>query len=176
MHERSAGYTLLQLMACLSIVALLATVALPAWRGAMAATHAAAAESALLRSLATAITNAGITGRDVVLCPAVDGDCASTWEWTSGWIVFADRDGDRHRGKTERLIERVDPLGGGVRLFTSSGRKRIVVQPNAGNAGSNVTFTLCSGRGRSATRLALSNRGQLSRTALGKAESKLCGD
>lgn len=174
MDDRRAGYTLLQLMACLSILALLAVVALPAWRGAMAATHAAAAEATLLRSLATAITTAGITGSEVVLCPAVAGDCASAREWTTGWIVFADGDGDRHRDEAERLIERVGPLGGGVRLFTSSGRKRIVIQPNAGNGGSNATFTLCAGRTGSATQLVLSNRGQLRRTPLGKAESALC--
>jgi type IV fimbrial biogenesis protein FimT len=37
-----------------------------------------------------------------------------------------------------------------------------VVQPNGGNAGSNVTFTLCDGRGADqATTLVLANNGRL---------------
>lgn len=172
MDRRSDGYTLLQLMACLSIVALLLVMAVPAWRGAMAATHASVARSALLGSLASAITEAGVTGTQVVLCPEAGGDCASTWNWSGGWIVFSDRDGNRRRGATEPLVRRVGPLGGGVRLFTSSGRRRIVIQPNAGNAGSNATFTLCTGRGRHATQLVLSNRGQLRGTQ--RVESALC--
>jgi type IV fimbrial biogenesis protein FimT len=49
-----------------------------------------------------------------------------------------------------------------VHLRSTAGRTRLVYQPNGGNAGSKVTFTLCDGRGaaRAAT-LVLANDGRL---------------
>ena len=49
-----------------------------------------------------------------------------------------------------------------MHLRSTAGRTRLVFQPNGGNAGSNVTFTLCDGRGAAtATTLVLANDGRL---------------
>jgi type IV fimbrial biogenesis protein FimT len=49
-----------------------------------------------------------------------------------------------------------------VRLRSSAGRTRVTFQGNGGNAGSNLTFTLCDGRGPAKARaLVLSNSGRL---------------
>ena len=56
------------------------------------------------------------------------------------------------------------PALDGARLLSSSGRTRIIFQGNGGNAGSNVTFTLCDGRGAGkAQTLVVSNAGNLRR-------------
>ena len=56
----------------------------------------------------------------------------------------------------------VTPQVVGVRLHGTVGRPRIVYQPNGGNAGANITFTLCNRRGsRDALALILSNSGRL---------------
>jgi len=173
MHQK--GFTLLQLACCLAVLGILFAVAMPAWQDAMAATHATAAEASLLGSLTSAITRAGGSGRDVVLCPASAGKCTTSWDWSRGWVAFIDLDGDRHRDLGEMLVDSVAPLAGGVRLFTSRGRPRIVIQPNAGNAGSNATFTLCpDGTARGAVRLVLSNTGRLRRIPLGEATTSVC--
>jgi len=50
-------------------------------------------------------------------------------------------------------------------LISSKGRTRIRFQPSGGNAGSNVTFTFCDGRGaRAATAYAMANSGRLHET------------
>ena len=51
---------------------------------------------------------------------------------------------------------------GRVRLRSTAGRTRIVFQGNGGNGGSNVSFTLCDGRGPERARsLILANFGRL---------------
>jgi type IV fimbrial biogenesis protein FimT len=47
-------------------------------------------------------------------------------------------------------------------MRSTEGRKRIVFQAHGGNAGSNVTFTLCDGRGPAkAQTLVLNNQGRM---------------
>jgi type IV fimbrial biogenesis protein FimT len=50
-----------------------------------------------------------------------------------------------------------------------------VFQPNGGNAGSNVTFTLCDGRGAAQARsLVMANDGRLRATPAGAAAARAC--
>ena len=72
---------------------------------------------------------------------------------------------DWHLGRSfhrEGLLRHQAALDGGVHLRSTRGRTRLVFQPNGGNAGSNVTFTLCDRRGRDrAVTLVLANNGRL---------------
>jgi len=162
MHT-SRGSTLMELLIALAIVGILASVAIPAFSGAMEASHSASAEANLLASLTRSIERAALTGTHSVLCPSIDGiACRNGPDWSGGWIAFLDRDGDRERNAGESLIVTESALSGNVRLRTSVGRTRIVFQGNGGNAGSNVTFTLCDGRGPArAKTLVLNNAGRL---------------
>ena len=178
MHREGRGFTLIEAVVCMVVVALLVAMAVPAWSSALARSHAASARSALLASLSVAIGHAATTGSEVVLCPATGPDCDDSWDWSRGWIAYADIDGDRRHGAGETLLHRQPPLDDDIRLLTSKGRKRLVFQPNGGNAGSNVSFTLCTGRGpRSAAALVLSNGGRLrdARAAPGAADQCLTG-
>lgn len=157
------GITLIELLIALGIAGILASVAMPAFSGAMEASRSASAEMSLLTSLTHSINRAALTGTRSVLCPSIDGiACSAGPDWSGGWIAFLDRDGDRERGAGESLIVTESALPGNVRLRTSVGRTRIVFQGNGGNAGSNVTFTLCDGRGPTRARtLVLNNAGRL---------------
>ena len=162
MRRRTNGFTLIEALICLVLVAILMAVAVPAWSSMLARTHAAAARAALLASLSTSINHAAVTGTEVVLCPATTAGCANSWDWSGGWIAYADIDGDRHHDAGETLLHRQAALEDDIRLLTSKGRKRLVFQPNGGNAGSNVTFTMCVGRGSgAAATLVLANSGRL---------------
>lgn len=162
MRAQPRGFTLVEAVVCLLLVSILLAIAVPAWSNVLARSHAAAARSALLASLQASISHAAIAGSEVVLCPAASLDCTDGWDWSDGWIAYADIDGDRSHDANETLLQRQPPLDDDIRLFSSKGRKRLVFQPNGGNAGSNVTFTLCTGRGPgSAAALVLSNAGRL---------------
>ena len=162
MPHRIRGFTLIEAMIAMVVVGILLGIAVPAWSGALEAAHATSARVALLGSLTRSINHATLAGSEVVLCPGDVGGCRDSIDWTGGWIAYADIDGDRRRSPRETLLDRQPPLAGNVHLRSTVGRTRLVFQPNGGNAGSNVTFTLCDGRGvgRAAT-LVLANDGRL---------------
>jgi type IV fimbrial biogenesis protein FimT len=163
MPHRTLGFTLMELLIALAIAGILLGVALPAFSGVLEAGRAQDARAALFNSFVAAVNRATLTGTHAVLCPSHDGlTCLDSADWSGGWIAFLDRDGDREHGADERVIQRKEALAGKVRLRSTEGRKRVVFQPNGGNAGSNVTFTLCDGRGPAkAQALVLSNFGRL---------------
>ncbi|MFC0678908.1 GspH/FimT family protein [Lysobacter korlensis] len=157
------GFTLLELLAVLAVSAVLLTIALPAWNAAMAKGRASAARAALTSTVLDSVRYSALAGVEVVACPSSPtGGCADTWDWTSGWIAFVDTDGNRTRETTEKVVHSEAALEGGIRLRSTSGRRRIVFQPNGGNAGSNVTFTFChADRAIEATALVMSNAGRI---------------
>lgn len=168
------GFTLVEAVIAMLVVGILLAIAVPAWSNALARTHAAAARAALLGSITDSVRHASITGTEVVLCPSDDSGCIGSWDWSGGWIAYADIDGDRRHDAGETLLSRQPPLEKDVRLLTSQGRRRLVFQPNGGNAGSNATFTLCVGRhAASATTLVLANSGRF-RASATAAATRLC--
>jgi type IV fimbrial biogenesis protein FimT len=162
MPHRLRGFTLIEALVALLVTGVLLGVAVPAWSGALEAAHATSARAMLLESLTHSISHAALTGSEVVLCPGDADGCRNSIDWSGGWIAFADIDGNRRRDANETLLSHQPALTGRVHLRSTLGRTRLVFQPNGGNAGSNVTFTLCDGRGaaRAAT-LVLANDGRL---------------
>lgn len=162
MNGRQRGFTLIEAVICLGVASILLGVAVPIVTDALASSRASAARATLLASLTTAIGHAATTGTEVVLCPSNGTACLDSFDWSGGWIAFADIDGNRRRAPAETLVKATGPLHESVRLRTTTGRRRLVVQPNGGNAGSNVTFTLCDRRGTdAAVTLVLANTGRL---------------
>ena len=162
MTRRMWGFTLIEAMIVLAVGAILIGAAVPAWTGAVENARSSSVRSDLLATLTRAISHASTAGSEVVLCPGDSGGCLSTTDWSGGWLAYADIDGDRQRSANETLLQAEPALPGNVHLRSTVGRTRIVFQPNGSNAGSNVTFTLCDGRGASqATTLVLANDGRL---------------
>ncbi len=102
------------------------------------------------------------------LCPSNDGvACASGYHWEGGWIAFAATHAGSDRTADEPILLRQPALPSKVHLITSAGRTRVRFQPSGGNAGSNVTFTFCDGRGAaSASAYAMANNGALHSTTV----------
>ena len=162
MSQRNHGFTLIEALIALAIASVLVGVAVPAWSSVLESAHASSAKGALLETLTRSISHAALAGSEVVLCPGDSSGCRDTVDWSGGWIAYGDIDGNRQRGANETLLQMQPPLAGKVHLRSTTGRTRLVFQPNGGNAGSNVTFTLCDGRGAAqATTLVLANDGRL---------------
>ena len=157
------GFTLIEALIAMLLVALLLGVAVPAWTSASAATRAASARAALEGTLVRGTRHAIVTNTRVVVCPGAATGCRDTFDWSGGWIAWADIDGDRRRDPNETLLQRAPSLPRGVRLRSTTGRRRLVLRPHGGvAAGSNVTFTLCDSRGPDhATTLVMANSGTL---------------
>jgi type IV fimbrial biogenesis protein FimT len=162
MSGRQRGFTLVEAMVSLIVAAILVGVAIPAWSVASEAARNGSAQAALGDSILGSVGHAALTGSDVVLCPGDASGCWPSIDWSRGWIAYADIDGDRLRDGNETLLRAAPALGGKVHLRSTRGRTRLVFQPSGGNAGSNVSFTLCDGRGvAKALTLVISNEGRL---------------
>jgi len=173
--RRMRGITLLEVAIALTIGFLLFGFAVPALHHALARTRIGHARLALADSFLHANRVAVATGSATVICPAPNGDaCRASTDWSAGWLVFADVDGDRRYGPSDTLIQRRHALGGDIRLLSTAGRTRIVFQPEGDSAGSNLTFTLCSPRAGEAGLLVLSNPGRVRLDAASAAQTAAC--
>ena len=178
MRRQHRGFTLIEAVIAMSVSGICLGVAIPSLTGAISAAHAGSAKSAMVETFTRALTHSTVTGAEVVLCP-VSGDndaCTDTTDWSGGWIAFADLDGNRGRGPGETLLLRQAAFAHGVHLRSTSGRKRLVFQPQGGAAaGSNVTFTLCDSRGAAkASTLILANSGQFRQGEADPAAASAC--
>ena len=163
LRDRETGVTLIELVCILAIVATLVTFAT---RGASAAINASRTSngvSSLFAALTRARSFAASAGVDVVMCPSTDGvNCAAGYHWENGWIAFPATHPGSNRTGGEPVLLRQEALPSKVHVVTSAGRTRVRFQPSGGNAGSNITFTFCDGRGpRAASAYAIANNGSL---------------
>lgn len=168
------GITLIEVLIVLVVLGLLMGIVVPTVSGAVARVRAVGARAAISTTLFDAQRDATVLGQEVVICPG-QGDCVGGNDWSHGWLAFVDRDGDRQLGTDEPLIHREPALPAGVRLIGSTGRPRIVYQPNGSNAGSNIAFTLCDRRGPAlAQSLYLANGGRFRHDTATPANAATC--
>lgn len=176
-RHRVGGFTLLDLVIAIAILGVLMGIVIPTLKDAVARTQAASARSAITTTLFDALRHATVLGREIVVCPASASQCAGGTDWSPGWIAFIDGDGNRLRSPDEQIVREQEKLPAGVRLHGTIGRPRIVYQPNGGNGGSNITFTLCDRRGpKHALALILSNGGRLRSARAEPAAAAACAN
>lgn len=161
-HTRCTGFTLIELMIAIALIAILVGIALPTYASAKAAVRTQELRTALLGALNEARAAAVIHGTDTILCPSANGEhCDDGFEWQHGFIAAVDLNHNERIDDTDRRLLFLTGFKD-VTLLTSSGRKRIQFQPSGSNAGSNATFTFCDERGPThATALVMNNRGDL---------------
>jgi type IV fimbrial biogenesis protein FimT len=152
----------MEALIAMAVIAILVAVAVPAWSRARAAANTGLVRANLASSILDAVRHAAIAGSEVVVCPARANGCDRSTSWDNGWLVFADINGNRAPDPNETRLASRGPLPDEVHLRTTAGRTKVVFQPSGGNAGSNVTYTLCDSRGpKFATTLVLSNTGHM---------------
>ncbi|MFT3806032.1 GspH/FimT family pseudopilin [Arenimonas sp.] len=175
--RRKHGFTLLEMLVVVAVAGCLCAIAASVYGSAVSAGHAAAAKTSLAESVNLAFVQSSLRGQYVVLCASAGGHaCDGGLDWTRGWIAFVDANHDRERDPGEPILRVFRTLAHGVRLRTSTGRTRIVFQPHGGvNAGTNVTFTFCDGRGaEKASTLVLANSGRMRTGMATPAQASAC--
>jgi len=116
-RRRWRGHTLLELLAVLSISALLLSLGLPALTELLARQRLRATASDLFSAIELTRVQAMARGRRVLLMPAGDGA-----DWRKGWLVFVDRNNNLAYDGGEELLLRQAPLAAGITVrfgFTS---------------------------------------------------------
>jgi type IV fimbrial biogenesis protein FimT len=90
----SAGFTVLELMVVVAIVAVLIAVAVPSFRDITQRNRIAAEVNSFVGDLQYARSEAVKRGMPVCVCASADGtSCVGTNTWHQGWIVFSDVNG-----------------------------------------------------------------------------------
>lgn len=90
MPEKTRGFTLVELMVTLAVLAILTMVAVPSFRDTIRRNRVGTASNALLADFNYARAEAINRGQLVSLCPSSDGSSctANGTAWESGWLVY----------------------------------------------------------------------------------------
>ena len=145
-----AGYTIIELMITIAIAAILLGLVVPSFQSVLASTRQSSNLNSLISSFHLARSEAAKRGHKVVICKSHDGQiCNTSNRWDQGWIVFADRDGDRSRTMDEHLIQVRDPFPAGQNLAyrRGVGSSHYITYHPTGFTRTNGTFTFCDQRG-----------------------------
>jgi len=100
-------------MVVIAIVASLMMMAAPSYRSVTSSNRIAAEIDGLLGDLQFARVEAIKQGQPVVVCVSADGaQCANSTNWQSGWIVFADLNGNGAPDAGETVLRVQRPFVG----------------------------------------------------------------
>lgn len=120
------GFTLIELMTTLAVVAVLVTIGIPGFRDFIANTHMVAETNDLVTSLNFARSEAVRRNAIVSVCASVDGSaCSGSSDWSAGWIVF-NGNGNQPAGTADVL--RVNSAASGMSV-TATGASYVRFSP-----------------------------------------------
>ncbi len=174
-HQRpGAGFTLIESMAVLAIIAVLLCIAIPSFSRMLARHRVVTAQWELIGSLQHARGLAITSGRRILFCPlASDVTCANDTHWEHGWAI------GRYRSTNADQLDG-PPLWvhNGYRqlvITSTGGRKLIRFQPDGTAGGSNVSFTLCGqGHAEDALTITVSIMGRVASAKASDDQARQC--
>lgn len=171
---RPDGFTLVECLWALAVVAVLVGIALPAYSRAQARTRVALLQSELVEAMLHATRVSIASGSNVVICVG-ETSCLPTPDWSKGWLAFIDADGDRALGATESTLLQHPTVSRGYRVTSSAGRTFLVFNTKGATPGSNTTFTICDIAGRTqAQSLVIANSGRMRRQPATAGAAEAC--
>lgn len=144
--RRDAGFTLVEMAVSLSIMAILAGIALPSMASFIEHQRTSAAINSLLTHMALARVAAITHNRRAVLCPSMDGSqCVVGTDWSGGWMLFMDDDGNRKPDASEEIMRMdLEPTSRHLRVVSTTGRQQLRYLPDGRSAGTNLTISICN--------------------------------
>ncbi|MEQ8857697.1 MAG: GspH/FimT family protein [Pseudomonadales bacterium] len=154
------GYTLVELLAALTVAAVVLALALPAFHGLATSWRGTAALNQLLGAIASARSLAISSGRVVTLCPGLSSGCLGRNQWHRGFVLFIDEDADGRLDPADRVVTALPELAPGERIYWRSFRNRSYLQfhPRGFTRWQNGSFLYCPpGSEASAARMAVIN-------------------
>lgn len=164
MRRSSAGFTLIEAIVVVAILAIVASVGIPAFSQMLERHRVVASSHRLGHDLALARASALMRRQPVVLCPLGPEDrCQPGTDWSRGWIVFADRDGNgRPDDDADVLWVQRHPAGPRDVPAIVANRRFLRFRHDGTSPGTNLTISVCI-HARVATQQIVSNTGRARR-------------
>jgi len=112
---RARGFTLIELLVAMTIVAVLASAAAPSFVYSLSSYRISGQLNGWVGDLQYARAEAIKRGQTVTICISSNGTSCTTGttSWNTGWIVFADADGDATVDSGEAILRKQVALTGG---------------------------------------------------------------
>ncbi len=146
------GFTLIELITVLSILAISITLAVPSFKSLMQSNQASSEAHKLLSSIFLARSEAVKRGVRITMCPRVyprtnPETCTGSTEWSKGWLLYIDESGViGDFDGTDTLIKAWGSVSGNPTLTATAPTLRF---QTSGDVLTSVDFTLtmpnCSG-------------------------------
>ena len=144
-HGAVRGFSLIEAMVVMAVAAIGLAVGVPSYQGMIERTRISSAMHLLTAHMASA-RNTAISYRiPTVVCPSnLAGGCRTDGDWSHGWLMFFDPDGNRQPDLPQDILRDENaPIHPSLRIVTSSGRLQLRYLPDGRSAGSNLTVRLC---------------------------------
>lgn len=152
------GFTLIELMVTLAIVGILLTVVAPSLRSFILSNELVVATNDFVGELSLARSEALKRRTNAIVCKSGGGSsCVTTGTWDSGWIVFADVDGDGAWSSGDQLMRTDVPK---FSYTTLTGSVDKITFDRNGKTGANSSFTFCSTSAHKGRQIAVSQFGR----------------
>ena len=133
-HRTAGGFTIVELMATLVIVAVLFAIAVPTFRNVALGPQLSSTANDIVASVQLARSEAIKRNLTVTLCASSDGTtCAGGGGWEQGWIV---------RDATGAVYQREQALDAGYHVTQAGGTLPLSFQP-IGIGATAAVFTVC---------------------------------
>jgi type IV fimbrial biogenesis protein FimT len=181
--KKTLGFSLIEVMIVIAVVAVLGTLATPLFSDLIRNNRMRAQVGDLMGHLAQARTEALRAGARVTLCPGSTSGCSGS-AWESGWIGFIDSNSNASLDAGETTILSAPALSGGNTLRSSDFASSISFRHDGASVsiagqGQAGVFALCDSRGfgdkARAVKISITGRTKVMQANANGSEISNCG-
>lgn len=139
------GFSLLEALTVMAITTLTVVLGVPSYQGMIQSQRASSAMHLLTAHIASARMTAISYRVPTVVCASDRaGGCRMDGDWSHGWLMFFDPDGNRQPDSRQDILRDENaPIHPSLRIVSSKGRPQLRYLPDGRSAGSNISVRLC---------------------------------
>lgn len=144
-RQGEAGFTLLELIICITLMVVVATAVVPAGRVLIQSGNARAVSQQLFRAIQFTRTEAIRRGQSVVLCPYDEDSGACLADWQREWVLFVDSTGTGNPESPDAIVRTFPAIPAGQLTSAPKTLKRIRFNSLGFSPGIMGNLTYCPG-------------------------------
>jgi type IV fimbrial biogenesis protein FimT len=148
--KKIRGFTLVELLATLTVAAILLTVGVPSMQDLIRNNRLTAATNLIVSSLNIARSEAIKQGRNASVCVSdtqPQNTCSGN-NWQLGWLTWVDINQNGNLDFPQEVLRVVEPLANSIQITTAAplGQASFRIDPQGNVNSANTTLELCDDR------------------------------